>query len=488
MLKNEIRRIEKFLQSEAKDMIISYLMEYCREYPDLRASLLDRARLKSGNKKSVLDSLRRELFQAANMDGGRGIWPGERYFPDYSKVRQIMKSLLEADQADEILSIGPDFFRLAKTQIEQTDDEGETCDDICLCVPMFVEALQRSSRTELEKMVWAVESVLDSDFNLADEIERYLKERHPSAAWSDFADQMSVKLAKMPARKNSFESTSRRGELSDWIIYALEQAGREAEIQAFYESEARKTQRYGRLIEHLLKEGRLEDAERWIQEGLDLDKKGKAVGGHELRTYLRELRKLQQDWPSLSVLDVEFFVEYPSLLRFEECRITAEKTGVWPELRKTLLDYLAQGQAPWQHPLWPLAGLSGEMRSGHRCHPLVEDLIEISIHENRPEECLYWFDKIPPKHRFLSSQLYERVARCVKKYAPERAVSIWKSLAENEIAQTSPSSYVKAGGYLQQASLVMDEQGRKNDWRIYIDSLRDQHHRKKRLLPVLEDL
>ena len=451
MLKNELKHIEKFLRGQDKNLIISDLMKFCRENSELRAYLLDRAKLKPGDKKGLLDSLRRELSRVAKKVGRYDSWTGEMYFPDYSKVRKGMNALLEAGQADDLLSIGPDFFRLAVAQIEQSDDEGETCDDIGLCVPMFVEALRRSPRAELEKMIWAMEAVQDSDFNLADELECYLKEKHPPSAWSNFADQMSEKLAEMPVVKNSY----RREQLSDWVTYALEQAGRESEIQAFYENEAKRTRSYGRLIKHLLKEGRLEDADRWIREG----KKGEPANSHELRRYLQELRKLQKDWPSLSLLDVEFFVECPCLKHFDECRTTAKKTGVWPKLRQTLLDYLAQGQAPWQHPDWPWTGLSGEMRGGQQRHPMVEYLVEIAIHENRPEECLFWFDKLPPKDSFLSSQLQQSVARCVKKYAPERAVSIWKLLAENDIAHVSPSSYLKAGEYLQQARLVMNEQG-----------------------------
>ena len=57
--------------------------------------------------------------------------------------------------------------------------------------------------------------------------------------------------------------------MSGWLLDALEKAGRGNELLAVYESEARATGSYERLVRYLISEKRLEDAERWAREGIE---------------------------------------------------------------------------------------------------------------------------------------------------------------------------------------------------------------------------
>jgi uncharacterized Zn finger protein len=59
-----------------------------------------------------------------------------------------------------------------------------------------------------------------------------------------------------------------RDGIADWIATALESAGREQELQGLYESEARVTGSYERLVRFLLEQMRFEDAKRWAREGI----------------------------------------------------------------------------------------------------------------------------------------------------------------------------------------------------------------------------
>jgi uncharacterized Zn finger protein len=69
--------------------------------------------------------------------------------------------------------------------------------------------------------------------------------------------------------------------------------------------------------------------------------------------------------------------------------------------------------------------------------PRFSTLIEIAIHEKKPEEALRWYDRRPREHFFGYGPLDEKVAAAVTSHAPDRAIAIWKAMAEQEIAVSS---------------------------------------------------
>ena len=71
---------------------------------------------------------------------------------------------------------------------------------------------------------------------------------------------------------------------------------------------------------------------------------------------------------------------------------------------------------------------------------------------------------------------------------PERALAIWKRLAEEEIAQTKPKAYIIAAGYLRKVQLTLKNLGKEKEWQSYLAELRRTNARKKRLLEILDTL
>ncbi len=71
----------------------------------------------------------------------------------------------------------------------------------------------------------------------------------------------------------SFSRSYGRDRLSNWMIHALENAGRHEEIIPLCEQEAVKTGSYTRLVDALRKAKRLEEAEQWIHRGIKATQK-----------------------------------------------------------------------------------------------------------------------------------------------------------------------------------------------------------------------
>ena len=163
-----------------------------------------------------------------------------------------------------------------------------------------------------------------------------------------------------------------------------------------------------------------------------------------------------------------------------------------PQVRGAALNYLETGRLPAGDQDWPLpetGTVEKPIRQGrHRQFPLVSTLIDIAIAEKRPAEALRWYDF--QKAREPRSRVYDenRLADAVVKHDPDRAVSLWKALAERQIALTKPAAYSEAMIYLRKIQKVLDERDAAVQFNGYIRELRGIHARKKRLIEMLNEI
>lgn len=88
---------------------------------------------------------------------------------------------------------------------------------------------------------------------------------------------------------------------------------------------------------------------------------------------------------------------------------------------------------------------------------MTDVLTQLAIAEKKPKEVLKWYDhggrKKGPSGMFGFS-LDEEVAEAVKSTHPERAVAIWKEIAEKNISRVQASGYQAAVPYLRKVRNV----------------------------------
>ncbi len=485
-----LAQVDTLLSEMTKADLVKMVQGFVEKYPQVASELQDTVQLRTGDVAALTTRLRREIREAGSEPGWQDRWGGEGYTPDYSGIRDRLEALLAAGHADAVLDLGEEIIESGTSQVATSEDEGETAMEVSSCIAVLPRALSASSLPEAERLLWALDAVLDDQFDLCAALADYLREKHARAAWNIVADALLKRLTTEKFRKSEFGSRYWRDQLTDWTIHALEQAGRQREILPLCEAEAEKTDSYVRLVMRLIALERFADAERWIHKGVQATYKDRPGIASQLWDALLVVRIRLQDWPAVAVLRVEEFVRTPSVQAFENCREAAQRLDIWAIVRRTLLEYLAGGQQPWKQPEWPLPAPDKDTPQPERSDtfPEFSTLIEIAIHEKNPEEVLRWYDRRPRRPFFGYNVLDGDVATAVASYAPDRAVNIWKTLAEREIARTKPSAYHEAAGYLRKAAKVMLREKKEADWEQYLASLRAEHFRKKRLLEVLDTL
>jgi uncharacterized Zn finger protein len=314
---------------------------------------------------------------------------------------------------------------------------------------------------------------------------------HAKQAWSQLADQLINRLNQIkPSKSDDFHSRYKRDRISDWAIQALESADRKSELIPLCESEAKKSGNYDRLVRLLIEEKNFERAEQWIHKGIRaLGKQWPGITS-SLREKMCEIRVKQKDWPQVAVLKIGEFVRHPSTKGYKECQKAANRLKVWPKTRECILNYLEEGVIPWVQKDWPLPPpiIGLPEKNPFKQVPMIGDLIDIAILEKNPDRILHWYDQ-RLKQRYRGYALDEdRIAVSVQDYVPERAVEIWKRVAERLIAQVNPKAYREAATYLRKAGRVMFRHKKEKDWTEYLQNLREEHIRKIRLIEILDGL
>jgi uncharacterized Zn finger protein len=492
-MSEDIRQtIDGFLKGKTKTQLIELIHDLAGQYPEMARELSDRKQVISGNTEAVVKRLRQEIHDLGEEPGWRNYWNDEGYTPDYSKIRQKLETLLNAGHTDEVLTLGRELVTTGTRQVEQSHDEGETEMEIAACMPVIVEALNRSSMDAADKLTWALDAVLEDQYELCDAFGQYLLQQHPLTAWHSLADLLLERLSRLKGGKGAddFRRNYERDRLSDWAIQALEQAGREEEIIPLCIAEAKRTKSYERLVKRLVATRRYEDAELWIKEGLrDIGEKWPGIGAG-LREKFLEIRTLEQNWPVVAGMLVEEFVRHPSRLAFTECKKASDKAGAWHQVRESLLRYLEKGELPWTQKGWPLpeCGLARPDTDQRIRFPLIGNLINIAMLEKKPDQVLKWYDQCSKGDFGWLGVDEDAIAIAVQTHAPDRAVAIWKNKAERLIALVKPDAYQEAVKFLRKAGEVMSKQNKQALWDQYLGSLREAHARKRRLIEVLDGL
>ena len=487
--------LKGFLEEQTKEQLITLLKDLSERYPSVCEDLQDRQSLSKGSVKRIVAAVRKEIQELSSEPGWRNHWNHEGYTQDYSRVKGRLESLLAKGHADEVVVLGKELLEIGIRQVEMSDDEGEAGVEISSCLDIVFLALPQSSLSPVNQMLWVIDAELKDDYELCNGSEFFWEKERKASDWGVVADKLVVRLAEFKLEKgeDGFSKNYRRDRLSDWIIQALENAGRHEEIIPVCEQEAVKTGSYPRLVDALRKAKRFGEAEQWIFKGIKATQKQWPGIAKRLKDTLREMREKEGDWLKATAFRAEDFIQSSSLPTFQDTKKTAEKAKVWPEVRAAVLRYLEIGKVPQSDPSWPLpeTGVKEDRETRKNEFPMTDVLIDIAIEEKRPDDVLKWYDHSRSKKRiFWGGGGYheDKIAGAVVDLYPDRAIAIWENLAEKQIALTQPKAYETAAVYLRKVHNFLKKLKRESEWKEYLLKLRQANARKSRLMEILNGL
>jgi len=490
--------LEDFLHKKSQQELVDLLIQIANRYPEIKHELKYNARISSGSVSTLVKTISREIENASSEQGWQDYWRNNGYIPDYSQVKFGLQKLLDSGYADEIVVLGEKLFRKGVAQIEQTNDEGEAAIEIADALSIVFKALKICSKSNMEQMEFATDLELADDYNLCDGLDEFWKKKFVKEDWSALADKLLQRLSRMKdeSGNETFHYTYLRDRLADKIIEALKSAGRGDEVIPLCEKEAGKTNSYVRLVKYLRKARRREEAEEWIRKGIAATDKRLPGISSSLRDELLNIRSRKRDCQFVAAIRADEFFERPSIEEFKNLQKAAEKVGVWTEVRNSVINFLITGRQPMHDDSdWPLPDTELKMSIGHRGQkpPFTEALIDIAIHEKNIDEILRWYEMYHKKNKLFWEWTWEesidgKVADAIVAKYPERAIEIWKRIAENFIALKKPKWYSTASQFLRKVEKTMKLNGMDDEWKRYVAKLKEEHGKKRRFIEILDSM
>jgi uncharacterized Zn finger protein len=426
--------------------------------------------------------------------------------------------------ADAVAKLGRDFIERALAQVEESHDEGDTAMAVADCLPVVFDAVSKSSLSGSEKILFAVDACLNDPYDVVDDaVGTILDARWPKADWSTVADALRRRLKETP--KNADQGYSykyERDNISGWLLTALENAGRDDELLTVYETEARETASYERLVKYLIAERKYEEAERWAREGIEKTCEKLPGIASSLATELCGLARRRRKWDVVAADAAWRFFDRPGTTAFKELVDRAAKARCAKAVRAAALAFLETGRAPVERVVvargkdkgkrtlridsaWPLpvpdhlVPLMSQAKPAHIARgPHFDVLLDMAIDAKKPDDALRWYDKMHAGKRRSASpwgrpawhgaSTADRVAAAVAKSHPKRALEIYRQGLDLHLPHADMSSYESAAAYLKAMRPIMKSLKQAKQWDALVAEIREKYRNRPRFMEILDRL
>ena len=547
-------KIEQHVREKSQGELADLVWSLVRRFPEIYQEFRERVALQEGDVGRLVAEARREIREVTSETAWQNEWTGEGHIPDYSKIRHRFERLLELGHADEVVSLGREFLVKGMSQISEAHDEGDTAEAFAEGLTVVFQAVINSSLSGPERLLFAIDAELADDYDaLGDSTQALFGAPARPEDWSVVADALIRRLKTASGREkpgvDDFSRDYRRDRDTNWIATALENAGRDDELRALYESEARSTGSYERLVKFLMEKKHFEDAERWAREGIAATSAKLPGIATSLAASLGELAQKRKQWDVVAAhAAFRFFSDHPGLSTFDELVKAARKAGVEEPIRAAALHFLETGALPYQvivppsaaatvkgmstrspvkkrgaatrlkpavsspeptaeapvrvqtDPAWPLPlpdyfipFLNRPGRHNPAPRPHLEVLLEMALAAKRPDEVLRWFDKMQsaPRGPGYNQGPYgytDRVAEAVSAAYPERAIAIYTAALNAQLPHAQQSSYESATASLRKLRPLYEALNRASEWTALVASIREKYRNRPRLMDLLDGL
>ena len=191
------------------------------------------------------------------------------------------------------------------------------------------------------------------------------------------------------------------------------------------------------------------------QHGLTLEGSGRA----ELAEWLRDRASSLDEHEIALEAAVAAFNASPTLAAYQAVEELAGED--WPDVREELLASLADRNTT---------------------HRVARRHVDIFLYADRHDEAIAIAD------RFSDYEVVEPVAEAVWADHPEWTIDSCKEQAEPIIEEGQSQRYRHAVDWLEIAGKAAGAAGKLDEWRTYVEGLRDKHYQKYKLRPMLEEL
>ncbi|HCE43960.1 MAG TPA: hypothetical protein DET40_10465 [Lentisphaeria bacterium] len=493
--------LKDYIGGLAKGELVKLVMELAQKNCDVHEDLSTRIKFRAGDYDKLAKDIKREIDSISSEPAYSNSWSDDSNIPDYSKVEEKLRKLLDAGKADEVVSLGEHLWKRGMEQVGMSHDEGELGCEITRCMEVVFDALAKTLMPRWKRILWEIDMELSDEYSILDGIKIPLSENGASKEdWSRVADELARRL--LPARlpMNEKNRSGHEGYIREktmkWLIAALKSSGREDEVIPLLECEAPVTGCYAELADSLVSAGKIDEAEKYAREGFARTIEQLPGIAWILVERLQKIAVRRKDkLLSTSYLAMKFF-DSPDLSHILEIEKSANAAGVWKEVREALLYFLETGISPESVSgsnadvkKWPLppTGLKiTKEKPGFKRFPDFSTLIDIAINEKRNDDAVKLCQQGGSSASRYRGGDSAKVADAVKLTHPDFSLKTWRELAEQNISVGNPRGYESAIPCLNKIKSLYGDLRRTDEWNKYLSELYETNKRRPRMKDVLD--
>ncbi len=309
--------LEPYLRSLEKAQLVELLLQLSAMHAEVAVDLRHRRALAGRDSTGLVQRIRAEIQLATAEEAWDEDWRRSGSTADYTRVQSGLEGLLDDGQVDAVIELGRELFEAGQRQVENCHDDAGSATELSDCLSIVFRGLLKSSLPDPEKILYAIDMSLADDYGLADGVDSILDRKWSKRTWSAVADKLALRLE---SAKTSSELGSprqyQREQLGNWLVLALDAAGRESEATEVCEREAPLTGSYERLVLRLLEGKQLDAAKDWAERGYAALRVGQPGTASRLRELLGDLARRRRQWPLVAAYEAVRFFERPSVRSF----------------------------------------------------------------------------------------------------------------------------------------------------------------------------
>jgi uncharacterized Zn finger protein len=509
-------KIRRHIDAKSHEELAALVWSLTARFPELREEFRDRIVLGEGDLDRLVTQARKELKRVASESGWRNNWTGEGHTPDYGRLKHCLQRLLESGHPDAVVRLAPEIMTLGMEQIGQSNDEGETAEALGECMPVIFLAVAASTLPPARKLLFAIDAHLGDDYDVMDNAANVVLEMPvEQTVWSEVVELLAQRLKAPIKEGDSFHRKFERERIGEWLIDALKKSGREDEVLAVCEREARATDSYERLVKLLVEKKRYDEAERWAAEGIEKTASKLPGIAANLGKLMGEAAHLRKQWAIVASHAALEFFERPSRENFHQLMTAAAKAGCQESVRSFALAFLESGASPFfagQHKgirelevrkdwplsvpvyLLPLFRHTSESHTSGRPH--LDVLVDMAIADRRHEDVLRWYDAMHAGkeeqrgiHSWIGGGEYaDRVGAAVTESHPDRALEIYRRRVEDNLQRAHVSAYEAVAAYLRKMRPILQSLHREAEWSQVLADIRLRYSNRPRFMEILDKL
>lgn len=537
-------RVRQHIASLTHEQLVEKLWSLAQQDASLFDDFRERLVAVSGQASELLTEARREMKRVTSERGWDGGWDEPGHTPDYSKLKRLLERLAEIGQADAMVDLGRDLLAAGRSQLEESNDEGETGMALAECLGVVFAAVAKSSLSPSQKILFAIDAHLEDDYSVInEETDVILDAEWPAAEWSLVADALDARLsADAHGPDGDFSRNYCLQRISSWLLSALEHSGRESELLAVHERTARATGDPRSLVQFLLSQRQTDQAEQWARDGIRTNIAKLPGIASDLAKTLCDVARQSKAWDVVAAHVAVEFLNHPSSTTFADLIKAARKAKCEDAVRTVAFRFLETGQlpfeliraasppkapvlskartartkAPSQPPPTPAPITSADVRVSNDWplpindelvlllkldHPHREPrlrlnvLLDMALDAKQPDDVLHWFDKLPPNERGIGFSRYgysngyaDRVAAAVVGSHPERSLDLYRAKLNAALPHADPIAYEATTECLRRMRPILRSLNRDAEWTQLVADIRQNYRNRPRFMECLDKL